>query len=133
MPRPAPSGAPGCATRRRGHLTTAEGSYAAPGKSYAAGARQPAPADYCGRPVLLLNSDWAVGDDSALQWFLHRRAGEGWHPRRFHVERDALLRSICELCGTADAAVVATIRGWPTLYRPDALAVPTTRPGASDV
>jgi hypothetical protein len=61
--------------------------------------------------VWVLNSHWAVGDDGALQWLLLRRAGNNWHPRRFHVERDALLRSICELCGAVDAAAIATIRG----------------------
>jgi hypothetical protein len=60
-----------------------------------------------------------------------RRAGNNWHPRRFHVERDALSRSICELCGAVDAAVT-TICGSPALYRPDPLALPTTRAGAAD-
>jgi hypothetical protein len=105
---------------------------ATPGKSYAASARQPMPTAYRGRPVLVLNSHWAVGDDGALQWLLLRRAGNNWHPRRFHVERDALLGSICELCGAVDAAVVTTICGWPALYRPDALALPTTPAGAAD-
>jgi hypothetical protein len=89
------------------------------------------PTDYRGRPVLKLNPHWAVGDDGALQWFLLRRAGNDWHPRRYHTERDALLRSICELCGAVDAAVVGTIRGWPELYRPDTLAAPTSRAEAA--
>jgi len=132
MPCPGPSGAPGSADRRRGHPSTPEAGKATPGKSYAAGARQPMPPGYRAGQVLVLNSHWAVGDDGALQWLLLRRAGNNWHPRRFHVERDALLCSICELCGAVDAAVVATIRDWTALYRPDALALPTTRAGAAD-
>ena len=89
------------------------------------------PTDYRGRPVVKLNSHWAVGDDGALQRFLLRRAGLDWHPRRFHVERDALLSSIRELCGSVDPGAVETIGSWPVLYQPDALAVPTTR-GAPD-
>jgi hypothetical protein len=52
----------------------------------------------------VLNPHWAVGDDGALQWLLLRRAGLDWHPRRFHIERDALLHSIRELCGMVDMA-----------------------------
>ena len=85
---PACPEAPNCG---RGHPTTPEAGKATPGKPYAVAARQPMPADYRGRPVVALNSHWAVGDDGALQWLLLRRAGNNWHPRRFHVERDALL------------------------------------------
>jgi hypothetical protein len=95
----------------------AEGVNSAPGKSYVVGIHHPRPTDYRGRPVLILNADWAVGDDGALQWLLLRRAGRDWHPRRFHVQRDALLRSIRELCGGADPGVVETIGDWSALYR----------------
>jgi hypothetical protein len=122
MPYPTPSGAPGSADRQSSYLTMLEAGKATPGKPYAAGARQPMPADYRGRPAVALNSHWAVGDDGALQWFLLRRAGRNWHPRRFHIERGALLRSIRELCGRVDMAVVETIRTWTALYRADAAA-----------
>jgi hypothetical protein len=123
-----PSGAPGIADHRRGHPTTPEYRKATPGKSYAAGAHR-LPTDYHGRPVLKLNSHWSVGDDGALQWFLLRRAGNDWHPRRFHVERDALLRSVRELSGTVDPASIETVRGWPPLYRPETFAMLGMRPG----
>jgi len=95
-----------------------------PGKSYAVDSHHPMPTKYWGRPALRLNSHWAVSDDGSLQWLLLRRAGRNWHPRRFHVERDALLRTIRELSGAFDPAVVETIRAWPLLYRPEALAAP---------
>ena len=79
------------------------------------------PTDYRGRPVQALNSDWAVGDDRALQWLLLRRAGDEWHPRRFHVERDALLRSIRELCDPVDPVAVDTVRTWSALWRADTI------------
>jgi len=132
MPHPGPSGVPGTANRHGGYPITPEEREATPGKSYAAGADHPMPTDYRGRPVVKLNSHWAVGDDGALQWFLLRRAGDDWHPRRYHAERNALLRSICELCGAIDAAAVTAIRAWPALYQPDALAVLTTRAGAAN-
>jgi hypothetical protein len=75
------------------------------------------PTEYWGRPALRLNSCWAVSDDGSLQWLLLRRAGGNWHPRRFHVERDALLRTIHELCRAVHPVAVNTIRGWPLRYR----------------
>jgi hypothetical protein len=131
MPRPGPSSVPGGADCGPGP-TTPEADKATPGKSYAAGDGQSMPTNYRGRPVVKLNLHWAVSDGGALQWLLLRRAGDDWHPRRFHVESDALLRSIRERCGTVDAAAIATIRGWPALYRPDALALPTRRAGAAN-
>lgn len=86
-------------------------------KRGAAPAAQEAPTDYGGRPIQRLNEDWAVSDDGQLQWLLLRAGGETWRPRRYHVERDALLRSIRELCGPVDAAAVEAIGGWPALYR----------------
>ena len=38
-----------------------------------------------------------------------------WGGRRFHVERDPLLRSIAELCGPG---AIETIRAWPPAYCP---------------
>jgi hypothetical protein len=119
-PYPGPSGS---ADRRRGHPTTPEAGKATPGKSYAAGARQPTPTDYHGRPVLVLNSHWAVGADGALQWFLLRRAGLDWRPRRFHVERGGLLCSIRELCGSVDPVAVEAMSSWPAIYLPTRWAV----------
>jgi hypothetical protein len=91
---------------------------ATPGKSYAAGADHLTPPDYRSRPVLVLNSHWAVGDDGVLQWLLLRRAGRDWHPRRFHVQRDALVRSIRELCRGVDPGVIETLGAWSALYQP---------------
>jgi hypothetical protein len=82
------------------------------------------PTAYAGRPILRLNKGWSVGDDAALQWFLLRASGKAWVPRRYHVERDALLRSIRELCGPVDPAALETIRRWPPKYRPDFAAAP---------
>jgi len=73
------------------------------------------PSEYA-RRVLRLNADWAVSDDGEMQWSLLRARGGRWMPRRFHVERDALLRSVRELCGPVDAAAVVEIRGWPPMW-----------------
>ena len=82
----------------------------------------PMPISYRGRAVLRLNAVWAVSDDGKVQWFLLRRAGANWHPRRYHVERESLLRSIAELCGSVDSTAAKTIRAWPLLHCSRALA-----------
>ena len=77
--------------------------------------------------VLGLNARWRIGHDDTLQWILQIREGKGWRGRRFHVERDPLLRSIGELCGEVDLAAVDAIKAWPPRYRPDFL-VPSSAP-----
>jgi hypothetical protein len=67
-------------------------------------------------PLLSVNDRWRVAHDQRLQWILQVRRGRQWHGRRFHVERDALLRSIRELCGPAAPATLAIIARWPRLY-----------------
>ncbi len=73
------------------------------------------------RLLLQLNDGWRLAHDGHLQWILQRRNSRPekpatWTGRRFHVERDALLRSIAELCGAVDPQAVETIRGWPDCY-----------------
>jgi hypothetical protein len=68
-----------------------------------------------------LNAGWRVRDDGELQWILERRCSKPdkpamWTGRRYHGERDSLLRSISELCGPVDVGVVETIKGWPDRY-----------------
>ena len=73
-------------------------------------------------PVLKLNDRWRLAHDGRLQWILQYRYGKAataWRGRRFHVERDSLLRSIAELCGLVDQAAIETIKGWSPRYRPD--------------
>ena len=67
------------------------------------------------RFLLQLNEGWRLAQDSSLQWILQRRMSKfgkpvKWGGRRFHVERDPLLRSIAELCGPVDASADETIR-----------------------
>jgi hypothetical protein len=74
--------------------------------------------------LLQLNVGWRLAHDGSLQWILLRRMSKlgkpaKWGGRRFHVERDPLLRSIAELCGPVDASAVETIWGWPPRYCPD--------------
>jgi hypothetical protein len=57
---------------------------------------------------------------------LQIREGKNWIGRRFHGERDQLLRSIRELCGAVDPATVETIRSWLSRYRPGFAAVSRT-------
>jgi hypothetical protein len=76
------------------------------------------------RFLLQLNIGWRLAHDGSLQWILQRRMSKlgkpaKWGGRRFHVERDPLLRSIAELCGPVDARTVETIRAWPPRYCPD--------------
>jgi hypothetical protein len=71
--------------------------------------------------VVALNAGWRVRDDGELQWILERRCSKPdkpamWTGRRYHGERDSLLRSISELCGPVDVGVVETIKGWPDCY-----------------
>lgn len=67
--------------------------------------------------TMALNARWRVRDDGRLQWHLEYVKPNGkWIGRRFHVERDPLLRSIRELCGEVDQAAIATVEGWPRLY-----------------
>ena len=47
-----------------------------------------------------------------------------WGGRRFHVERDPLLRSIRELCGEVDPPAIEAIKGWPARDRPNFSAQP---------
>ena len=73
------------------------------------------------RLLLQLNDGWRLVHDGSLQWTLQRRHSTPrktakWSGRRFHVERDPLLRSIAELCGPVDASAVETIKGWPPRY-----------------
>ncbi len=70
-------------------------------------------------PKLQLNDRWRIADDGRLQWILQYRYGEdaaAWRGRRFHVERDALLRSIRELCGAVDPAATAAVAIWPAMH-----------------
>ena len=67
-------------------------------------------------PLLPLSDRWRVAHDGRLQWIVEQRRGRRWRGRRFHVERDALLRSIAEMCGPVEPAAVATIRAWPARY-----------------
>jgi hypothetical protein len=81
------------------------------------------------RLILRLNDGWRLAHDESLQWILQRRMSKPgkpakWGGRRFHVERDPLLRSIRELCGPVDESAVETIRDWPRRYRPDFSAQP---------
>ena len=76
------------------------------------------------RFLLQLNEGWRLAHDGSLQWILLRRMSKRgkpakWGGRRFHVERDPLLRSIAELCGPVDANATETIRAWPPRYSPD--------------
>jgi hypothetical protein len=73
------------------------------------------------RFLLQLNEGWRLAHDGSLQWILQRRMSKlgkpaKWGGRRFHVEREPLLRSIAELCGPADGSAVETIRAWPPGY-----------------
>ena len=73
---------------------------------------------------LQLNDGWLLTHDGSLQWILQRRMSTlrkpaRWGGRRFHLERDPLLRSIAELCGPVDASAVETIRAWPPRYCPN--------------
>jgi hypothetical protein len=75
------------------------------------------------RLLLQLNEGWRLAHDGSVQWILQRRMSKlgkpaKWGGRRFHVERDPLLRSIAELCGPVDARAVETIRAWPPGYCP---------------
>src|SRR4029450_5580101 len=78
-----------------------------------------------GRPILQLNDGWRIAHDGALQWVLQRSSvnrstsARRWQGRRFHVERDPLLRSVSELCGSVDQSAVDTIKLWPPRYRAD--------------
>jgi hypothetical protein len=67
-------------------------------------------------PLLALSDHWRVAHDGRLQWIVEQRRGRRWRGRRFHVERDALLRSIAEMYGPIDPATVATIQAWPARY-----------------
>ena len=76
------------------------------------------------RFLLQLNEGWRLAHDGSLQWILQQRMSKlgkpaKWGGRRFHVERDPLLRPIAELCGPVDASAVETIRAWPPRYCPD--------------
>ena len=93
------------------------------------------------RPILELNDGWRVAHDGALQWILQRSSVKRgttirrWQGRRFHAERDSLLRSIAELCGAVDPSAVETIKGWQPRYRPDLsgqAAIPTLLPMAAE-
>jgi hypothetical protein len=93
------------------------------------------------RPILQLNDGWRIAHDGALQWVIQRssvtrRTGaRRWQGRRFHVERDPLLRSIRELCDPLDQSAVETIKGWPARYCPDfsgQVAVATLLPMAAE-
>jgi hypothetical protein len=47
-------------------------------------------------PLLRLDDRWRVAHDGRLQWVLQHRKGDNWYGRRFHSERDPLLRSVAE-------------------------------------
>ena len=71
--------------------------------------------------VVRLNANWRVRDDGALQWLLELQHGEPgkaekWCGRRFHVDRDVLLRSIAELCGPVAPSALAVIIALPKFY-----------------
>jgi hypothetical protein len=92
------------------------------------------------RQLLRLNDGWRLAHDGSLQWILQRRMSKPgkpakWGGRRFHVERDPLLRSIRELCGDVDQSAAETIMGWPRRYRPDCsglVAITTCLPMAAE-
>jgi len=83
-----------------------------------------AASEYSDRQILRLNDGWRLAHDGSLQWILQRRMSKPgkpakWGGRRFHVERDPLLRSVRELCGDVDQSAAETIKGWSPRYRPD--------------
>jgi hypothetical protein len=82
---------------------------------------------------MTLNARWRVAHDARLQWILQYRYGKAataWRGRRFHVERDPLLRTIRELCGPVDPAAVGMIKAWPARYDPGQSAVAALRAAA---
>lgn len=62
-----------------------------------------------------LNDRWRVSWDD-LQWVLEHcvsvKSGR-WQDRRFHQQRDWLLKSIKELCGPVDPEAQAAIQRFP--------------------
>lgn len=62
-----------------------------------------------------LNDRWRVSQDD-LQWVLEHCVSvktQRWQDRRFHQQREWLLKSIRELCGEVDKGALEAIRGFP--------------------
>jgi len=67
--------------------------------------------------IVQLNDRWRVNGTDGMQWQLEQRAAQGrWRPKKFHAERDCLLKSIRRMCGEASPAAIARIRLWPAIY-----------------
>lgn len=62
---------------------------------------------------VVLNDKWRVTWDS-LQWILENRSRkERWEGRRFHQQREWLVRSIRELCGPVEPDAMAALQRLP--------------------
>ena len=86
-------------------------------------------------PIVLLNDGWRIAHDGELQWILQQRKGKasrkssGWRGRSFHRRRDTLERSIRELVGPVDPAILRIIGEWPERYEEFLTARLTERAG----
>jgi hypothetical protein len=78
--------------------------------------RQSIPAGLESQAPIAINARWRVIYDGQRQWILQSREGRGWRDRRFHVERDPLLRSIHELCWPIDTPGVRAVEALPFRY-----------------